>query len=84
MSGWEIREYGGINSLEFSNSLALPVIKSPHEVLIEVYTTAVNPLDQLMTGSRKIFVFFFLFKFDCLFNNVQRVMGKECSIHFDG
>lgn len=50
MRGWEINEYGGINSLRFSDSLKLPVIRSPHDLLIEVFTTAVNPLDQLMTG----------------------------------
>lgn len=50
MSGWEIREYGGINSLRFSDSIQLPVIKTPTDVLVEVYTTAVNPIDQLMTG----------------------------------
>lgn len=53
MSGWQIREYGGINSLEFTNSLKLPALRSSHEVLVEVYTTAVNPLDQMMTGSKK-------------------------------
>ncbi|XP_055297425.1 reticulon-4-interacting protein 1 homolog, mitochondrial-like [Sitodiplosis mosellana] len=49
MSGWSIREYGGINSLQFSDNLELPVIRSSDEVFVEVYTTAVNSLDQLMT-----------------------------------
>lgn len=50
MKGWEIREYGGINSLQFNDNIKLPLIRSHTDVLIEVYTTAVNPLDQLMTG----------------------------------
>lgn len=54
MNGWEIHEYGGINSLQFNDNIKLPLIRSHTDVLIEVYTTAVNPLDQLMTG--EIFV----------------------------
>lgn len=59
MSGWELREYGGINSLRFNDNLKLPVIRSANEVLVEVYTTAVNPLDQLMTGLACFVYFFF-------------------------
>lgn len=51
MSGWEIREYGGINSLKFNESIKLPTIKSKTDVLVEVIATSINPLDQLMTGS---------------------------------
>lgn len=57
MNGWVINEYGGTDALRYSDNLRAPVIRSPHEVLVEVHTTAVNPLDQLMTGVCK-----FLFK----------------------
>lgn len=53
MRGWEIHEYGGINSLKFSHSINIPAITSPNEVLIEVHTSSVNPLDYLMTGKSK-------------------------------
>lgn len=53
MSGWEINEYGGIDALTFNENIEMPVIQSPTEVLIEVYTTSVNPLDQLMTGANE-------------------------------
>lgn len=51
MNGWQIFEYGGIDSLKFSDNIKLPVIRNPTDVLIEVYVTSVNPLDQLQTGS---------------------------------
>lgn len=54
MSGWEIREYGGINALHFNETIKLPRIKSRNDVLVEVLATSINPLDQLMTGSLRI------------------------------
>lgn len=50
MSGWEINEYTGIDALKFNDNIKLPVIQNSTDVLIEVYVTSVNPLDQLMTG----------------------------------
>lgn len=50
MSGWEINEYGGIEALTFNANIQMPAIRSPTEVLIEVYVTSVNPLDEMMTG----------------------------------
>lgn len=50
MSGWEIRDYGGIDALQFNESIKLPTIKSRTDVLIEVYAVSINPLDQLMTS----------------------------------
>lgn len=49
MSGWQIHEYGGINSLQPSDDIDIPAIRTRNEVLVEVYATSVNPLDQLMT-----------------------------------
>lgn len=50
MSGWQIHEYGGVNSLRFSDSIEIPAIRSKYDVVVEVYATSVNPLDQVMTG----------------------------------
>lgn len=50
MRGWELYEYGGIDSLTFIENILLPQIKSPTDVLVEVIATSVNPLDQLQTG----------------------------------
>lgn len=58
MSGWQIHEYGGINSLRFNNNIEVPAIRSQHDVLVEVYATSVNPLDQLMTGALNLFDIF--------------------------
>lgn len=51
MNGWEVNEYNGVDGLTLNNDMALPVLKSPTEVLVEVYTTSVNPIDLLMTSA---------------------------------
>ncbi|XP_031629544.1 reticulon-4-interacting protein 1 homolog, mitochondrial-like isoform X2 [Contarinia nasturtii] len=48
MKGWKIDEYDGIAALQFSDQLKMPAITSANDVLIEVYSTSVNPIDQLM------------------------------------
>ncbi|KAJ6646026.1 Reticulon-4-interacting protein 1, mitochondrial [Pseudolycoriella hygida] len=48
MSGWQIHKYRGISSLKFSNEIPIPKISSPTEILIEVHTSSVNPLDVMM------------------------------------
>lgn len=51
MKGWELYEYDGIDALTLSHNILLPQIKSPTDVLVEVITTSVNPIDQLQTGA---------------------------------
>lgn len=51
MNGWEVNEYTGIDGLTLNKNMALPVLNSPTEVLVEVYTTSVNPIDLLMTST---------------------------------
>lgn len=55
MKGWEIFDYSGIGGLQFRDSISVPVIRHPTDVLVEVLVTSVNPLDQLMTGLWLIF-----------------------------
>lgn len=50
MRGWEVFEYGGIDALHLNDSINLPVIRSSTEVLVEVNSTCVNPIDQMMLG----------------------------------
>lgn len=81
MSGWEIHEYGGINSLQFNDNIQVPIIRAPTDVLVEVYTTAVNQFDQLMTG-----LVFYLIKCDlqfCFFClNMICILGIFCIISY--
>lgn len=55
MKGWEIHDYGGINSLQLNTNISAPKVKSKSDVLVEVYATSINPLDKLMTGSEFFF-----------------------------
>lgn len=50
MKGWEIYDYSGIDGLKFRDNIAIPKIKHPTDVLVEVLVTSVNPIDQLMTS----------------------------------
>lgn len=53
MRGWQIHEYGGVELLQCSNNIKIPVITSPNEVCIEVHTASVNPIDVAMMGTCK-------------------------------
>lgn len=54
MSGWQIHKYKGMAALKFSNEIPIPKIQSPTDVLIEVHTSSVNPLDVMMMGEISI------------------------------
>lgn len=58
MSGWQIHKYKGLASLKFNNEIPIPKIASPTDVLVEVYTTSVNPLDVMMMGKCCDSIFF--------------------------
>lgn len=58
MKGWEIHEYGGIDSLQFSSNISIPEITTWTDVLVEVNAISINPLDQLMTGTPFSWFFF--------------------------
>lgn len=50
MSAWQLRDYGGIGSLELVKDLPIPRITSSKDVLVEVKATSVNVLDAWMPG----------------------------------
>ena len=50
MSAWQLRNYGGIDSLEFVTNLPIPKIKFANEVLVEVKAASLNFLDIRMAG----------------------------------
>ena len=50
MSAWQLHEYGSINQLKLSNSVPMPVISCPHDVLVRVHAASVNPVDVMMVG----------------------------------
>lgn len=51
MRGWQIHEYGGVEILQCSNNIKIPIITSPNEVCVEVHTASVNPIDVAMMGT---------------------------------
>lgn len=57
MRGWQIHEYGGVEILQCSDNIKIPVITSPNEVCVEVHTASVNPIDVAMMGKLRITIF---------------------------
>ena len=53
MSAWQLRDYGGVESLELVKDLPIPKIISSKDVLIEVKAASVNVLDAWMPGKVK-------------------------------
>lgn len=55
MKGWQIHEYGGVEILQFSDNIKIPTITSTNEVLVEVQSASVNPIDVAMMGKIPFF-----------------------------
>ncbi|CAG9836045.1 unnamed protein product [Diabrotica balteata] len=49
MKAWLIHEYGGIQNAQLGET-RLPIIKSPTDVLVQVHSASVNPIDISMMG----------------------------------
>lgn len=48
MMAWQIHRYGGVEELEMSDTLRVPPITGPRDVLVEVHAASVNPIDTRM------------------------------------
>lgn len=48
MKGWQIHEYGDVDVLQLNKNIKIPVVNDPNEVLIEVESASVNPIDVAM------------------------------------
>ncbi|XP_055644316.1 reticulon-4-interacting protein 1, mitochondrial [Toxorhynchites rutilus septentrionalis] len=48
MCGWQIQSYGSLDEVEHSDGLKMPVLTSPHQLLVKVTATSVNPIDVAM------------------------------------
>jgi len=50
MLAWQIHCYGGLEEVQLSKTARLPQIKGPNDVLIQVYSSSINPIDLAMMG----------------------------------
>ncbi|XP_039293723.1 reticulon-4-interacting protein 1 homolog, mitochondrial [Nilaparvata lugens] len=50
MSAWQVHSYGGLEELQFSKHVRMPIIRHQHEVLVRVIASSVNPIDVHMTN----------------------------------
>lgn len=53
MKGWQIHEYGDVDVLQLNKNIKIPVVKDPNEVLIQVESTSLNPIDVAMMSMLK-------------------------------
>lgn len=51
MRAWYLYSFGGPDKLQMSNSVRLPHISKPTDVLVQVKAASVNPLDAEMCGT---------------------------------
>ena len=47
---WQLHSYGGPQELQMNDSVKIPVINSPSQVVVKVHAASVNPIDVLMTN----------------------------------
>lgn len=51
MKGWHVTSYGDLReNVKFNDSISLPKIVQPNDVMVEVYAASVNPMDIRMIG----------------------------------
>ncbi|XP_055591640.1 reticulon-4-interacting protein 1 homolog, mitochondrial isoform X2 [Uranotaenia lowii] len=48
MNGWQIHSYGALDEVEFSDSIKMPVLSSPNQLLVKIEAASVNPIDVAM------------------------------------
>ena len=51
MSAWQVCGYNGFESLKLVNTVGVPPLYQPNDVLVEVKAASINSLDLKMTGS---------------------------------
>ena len=49
MRGWQLETYTGIGGLNLRHDIKVPMISTPHDILVKVEASSVNPLDVMMT-----------------------------------
>lgn len=52
MHAWQLHSFGGVEQLSLSDSVRIPMLAGPNDVLVQISTTSVNPIDLAMLGMR--------------------------------
>jgi len=50
MHAWQVHSFGGIDQLSLTDSVRIPVLTGPNDILVQVSTTSINPIDIAMMG----------------------------------
>ena len=79
MQAWIIYYYGANQQLTLSDSVQMPMILSPNDVLIKVIASSVNPIDIRRRGTAKHHHVLWFDRFRWLF--FQKGTGKNWSTH---
>ncbi|XP_058450197.1 reticulon-4-interacting protein 1 homolog, mitochondrial [Malaya genurostris] len=48
MRGWQIHSYGSLDEVQYSESLKMPMLTSPNQLLVKITASSVNPIDVAM------------------------------------
>lgn len=80
MSGWQIHSYGALDEIQYSDSLKMPVLRSPNQVLVKVTASSVNPIDVAMISKCFLnFVGLVIDPFQLLFALVEMHFIPHCN-----
>ena len=71
MQAWQVHSFGGVEQLSLSDSVRIPMLAGPNDVLVQISTTSVNPIDLAMLGIWNTFLYLI-----CM--NTVGVVAKIC------
>lgn len=54
MQAWQVHSFGGVEQLSLSDCVRIPMLAGPNDVLVQISTTSVNPIDTAMLGEKYI------------------------------
>jgi hypothetical protein len=57
MQAWQVHSFGGVEQLSLSDSVRIPMLAGPNDVLVQISTTSVNPIDLAMLGMGIPFIY---------------------------
>lgn len=77
MHAWQLHSFGGVEQLSLSDSVRIPMLAGPNDVLVQISTTSVNPIDLAMLGENtQFFTKDYIFCLQILFS-LHKVSRKK-------
>ncbi|KAK2169508.1 hypothetical protein LSH36_9g09067 [Paralvinella palmiformis] len=82
MSAWQIHQYGGPEQLKLYNTVEIPTVQRPWDVLVKVHAASINPIDGMMLGGYGAATMNAFRRLTCSFsekNEFPLILGRDFS-----